>query len=388
MAIVVGQTVRGENFWNRKIEVDNIWDALNSGSHILLTAPRRVGKTSIMYKVLDEPQDNTIVLYVDTESADSKNEFWYKLFNRLLEEEFLNTLKTKAKNLYENIKSINAKKLTLTGVEFEDGSLIDYHQSFKRLIYDIDTDMKLIIMVDEFAQTIENIIENEDEQNAISLLKEHRTLRQDDKFSSKALFIYAGSIGLEGVVSTINSSKYINDLKNIKVYPLEYDDAILFIEKLISNTSLEINKETIKYMLNQIEWLIPFYIQLIIDEVRIISKKIQNNIITNEIVNDAINNSLEHRNYFESWESKVRTIFKGDTYKFTKELLNKISSDNQIDTLDIENLSVKYNLEDDEKKDILRTLKYDGYINNEIDIKIYRFNSPILKLWWYKNVAN
>jgi len=388
MAIVVGQTVRGENFWNRKIEVDNIWDALNSGSHILLTAPRRVGKTSIMYKVLDEPQDNTIVLYVDTESADSKNEFWYKLFNRLLEEEFLNTLKTKAKNLYENIKSINTRKLTLSGIEFEDGSLIDYHQSFKRLIYDIDTDIKLIIMVDEFAQTIENIIENEDEQNAISLLKEHRALRQDDKFSSKALFIYAGSIGLEGVVSTINSSKHINDLKNIKVYPLEYDDAMLFIEKLTSSVSLVISKESIKYILDKIEWLIPFYIQLIIDEIRIILRRTNKITITDDITNTSIENALEHRNYFEPWESKIRTIFKGGIYKFTKELLNKISCDNEIDTLDIENLSVKYNLEEDEKKDILRTLKYDGYINNDIDIKIYRFNSPILKLWWYKNVAN
>jgi len=388
MAIVVGQTVRGSDFWNREVEVGNIWDSINSGSHILLTAPRRVGKTSIMYKILDEPQEKYIVLYVDTESADSKNEFWHKLFNRLLEEEFLNTIKTKAKNLYDNIKSINPKKLSLSGIELEDGNIVDYHQSFKRLIYDIDTDMKLIIMVDEFAQTIENIIDNEDKKDAVALLKEHRALRQDDKFSSKALFIYAGSIGLEGVVSTINSSKHINDLKNIKVYPLEYNDAILFVKKLTSSISLDIETDTIKYILDKIEWLIPFYIQLIIDESKIIARQTKVDFINIDMIDKAINNALEHRNYFESWEAKIRTIFKDNKYKFTKELLNKISSDNQIDTFDIQNLSDKYSLDEDEQKDILRTLKYDGYIDNNPDIKIYRFNSPILKLWWYKNVAN
>ena len=42
----------------------------------------------------------------------------------------------------------------------------------------------------------------------------------------------------------------------------------------------------------------------------------------------------------------------------------------------------------DNSQDVIKALIYDGYINNNDDAKIYRFNSPILKMWWYKNVTN
>lgn len=234
MKIIVGQNVRGDNFFDRENELREIWDSINNGSHILLSAPRRVGKTSIMYKIQDKPQDDFIVLYVDVESADDKNEFWHKVFN-----------------------------------------------------------------------------------------------------------------------------------------------------KLSSSIKPNISDDIIRYILDKIEWLIPFYIQLVIDSIKYES------IIDKSTIDKAINDVIEHRNYFESWESKIRANFKGDKLKWTKDVLNKISINETIDTLDIQNLSDKYNLNDDDNyKDILRTLVYDGYINNEDDIKVYRFTSPILRLWWFKNVAN
>ncbi|MDQ7086163.1 MAG: hypothetical protein Q9M36_15185 [Sulfurovum sp.] len=97
-------------------------------------------------------------------------------------------------------------------------------------------------------------------------------------------------------------------------------------------------------------------------------------------------NSLEHRNYFESWQSKLREAFENREYLFAKEVLNKISLSDTLSAIQIENISTKY--EADESREIIKALVYDGYINNNDDPKIYRFNSPILRMWWYKNVAN
>ena len=223
MSIIVGQAVRNSDFWDRTDELEDIWNAIESGSHILISAPRRVGKTSIMYKVLDEPKTNYIPVYIDTESADSQNEFWQKLFHALIEEDFVNGLKNSAKTLWSKLTTIKIKKITATvGVEFGDGEQLNYKEAFKRLIKDLDSDKKLIIMIDEFAQTIENIIKYEDEgiKSAISLLKAHRELRQDIKFSQKVTFIYAGSIGLESVVAKMDAIKHIIDLNSIKILPL------------------------------------------------------------------------------------------------------------------------------------------------------------------------
>ena len=52
-----------------------------------------------MHYLLDNPEDK-VVLYIDTESANkNENEFWKKLFNKLMNEEFINTLQNRVKNL-------------------------------------------------------------------------------------------------------------------------------------------------------------------------------------------------------------------------------------------------------------------------------------------------
>jgi len=391
MKNIVGQAVRNEDFWARPYELEDIWDVIESGSHILLCAPRRVGKTSIMYKILDEPRSNYIPIYIDTESADSQSEFWMKVFNELMEEDFINGLQTKAKHFWSQIKTIKISSITTKGVEFGDGETLDYKLAFKKLIKDLDSDKKLIIMLDEFAQTVENIIQYEDKddenkQNAMSLLKAHRELRQDKQFSKKVTFIYAGSIGLETVVSKIGAIKHINDLNNVKISPLELPDAKLFAEKLFTDIQVDISGDDIDYLLAKIEWLIPFYIQLIGQEIKKLYRRAPE--VNTSVIDKATLRALDNRNHFESWQSKLKTGLNANEYLFAKEVLNIISGQNTLDSLAIGNIATKHQLSADEARECIQSLVYDGYINNNDDPKVYRFNSPILKMWWNKNVAN
>lgn len=384
MRITVGQAVRGQEFWERKYELEDIWEAIESGSHILISAPRRVGKTSILYKILDEPKTNYLPMYIDTESADREDEFWKKLFNALMQEEFLTKMQKFSENYYKKLKSIKLKKVSLSGVEFNDGEIIDYKEAFKTLLDGLDNDKKIIIMIDEFAQTIENIVKYQDKQNALSLLKAHRELRQDTKLSQKVTFIYAGSIGLDSVVAKLNGSKHINDLNNIIVSPLEIEEAKAFTQKLAEYNKIELGEDEINYLLEKIEWLIPFYIQLIVQELKKISRREPS--LNIESIDKAIDNAIAQRNYFENWQSKLKEAFKNKEYLFAKELLNRISDTETLTSRKIANLANKYEIE--EYSEIIKSLVYDGYINNSDDLKIYRFNSPILRIWWYKNVAN
>lgn len=386
MKNIVGQAVRNQNFWGRSYELEDIWEAIESECHILLCAPRRVGKTSIMYKVLDEPKDDYIPIYIDTESADSESEFWAKLFNALMEQEFIDGLQTKAKNFWSKITSIKIKSISIEGVEFGDGEVLDYKLAFKRLIKDLDHNKKLIIMIDEFAQTIENIIKYDSSKNAISLLKAHRELRQDVNFTQKVTFIYAGSIGLESVVSKIDAIKHINDLNNIKIPPLSKPEAKIFTNKLFENINVEILDGDVNYLLEKIDWLVPFYIQLITQEIKKLYRRKAE--INSCVIDQAINNSLDNRNHFESWQTKLRSGPDKDEYLFTKQVLNELSINNSLSYLDISNIGNKHHLDDDKAKECIRSLVYDGYINNNDDHKIYKFNSPILRMWWNKNVAN
>jgi len=388
----VGQAVRGNDFWKRINELASIWSAIERGSHVLLVAPRRVGKTSIMFNLQDEPKEGHIVVYIDTESADSENEFWQKLFNTLLEEEFISKLKKYTKKFGSFLENLKIRKMSTNGqefgIEFNDGFVVDYATAFEKLIGELDTDKKLIIMIDEFAQTVENIIRYEDENSAQKFLRTHRALRQNKNLTNKVTFIYAGSIGLESVVTKMNASKLINDLNSIKVKPLSHDEGITFTQTLCENTSLHMDEETIALLLEKIEWLIPFYIQLLIQELTIISREEQEAIINNEMIDRAIERALGHRHLFDHWRSKLKDGFKKEGYLFAKEILNSICEEDTMSTLKIRNKATKHELEEDYAREIIHSLEYDGYITKYEDGKTYRFNSPILKLWWYKNVAN
>jgi len=299
-----------------------------------------------------------------------------------MEEEFVNTLQTKAKHLFSKLKTIKVTEISINGIKFGDGSEMDYASAFKKVIKDLDTDKRLIIMIDEFAQAIENIIKYEDIKKAQSLLKTHRELRQDSAILNKITFIYAGSIGLESVAAKIDSIGRINDLSTIKILPLKFDNAKEFVTTLSKTNDIKIEEQEIEYLLTKIEWLIPFYIQLIIEQLRQ-SKEL----ITVQMIDDSFNSILDNRNHFEHWHSRLKSMA-DDEYQFSKEILNIISKKMTMQSTEIINIASKYSLNETKAKEIIHSLIYDGYINNNDDAKVYRFNSPILRMWWYKNVAN
>ena len=384
MAIVVGQAVRGENFWDRPHLMDDIVDRIDSGAHILLAAPRRVGKTSLMYRVLDTMSEEYIIVYINTEAEHSVDAFWEKLFHELMDDEFVGTLKTRAKNLWRKITSTSIGEISIKGVKLDDSKPIDYEDAFVDLLKSIDEGKKLILLLDEFSQTIENIIRHESTEKAEQLLQAHRQIRQNHKLSGKSVFVYAGSIGLESVVANINASKHINDLTNISVPPLEEKEAKAFVEKLCKTNKMEIQDGDIEYLLKQIEWYIPFYIQLLTLELRRLYKI--ESIINQEVIDRAIQNALASKKDFIHWEERLNVLPK-ENRAYAKKLLSLISSQGEAEYKELANIATKHQLSEDEAKNIIHMLIYDGYINKSDDRK-YRFNSPLLKRWWNDNVTN
>ncbi|CAA6820117.1 MAG: Unknown protein [uncultured Sulfurovum sp.] len=385
MAIIAGQAVRGKDYWDRPFILEDIIEVIERGEHILLVAPRRVGKTSLMYRIMDTVGDEYVVIYVNTQAAHSESQFWEKLFDALMDEDFIATLQQRARNFWNTLSSLRLSEVGSDGIKFGDSEAIDYEKAFEMLLKSYDGDKKLVIMMDEFSQTIENIIQYENVEKAEKLLEVHRELRQNHKLSQKSAFVYAGSIGLESVVANMKSSKDINDLVNIDVPPLEKGDAEKFILHLCLSNGMKIEESDIKYILEKIEWLIPFYIQLIIQELKRFDRRGVS--ISNQTIDDAIEKVLSYKKVFVHWLERLE-IFKKEEKNFAKDVLNTISKEKSIVSTDLYNMANKYKLSDYDAQQIVHALKYDGYINNSDNEHIYRFNSPILRIWWYKNVAN
>lgn len=387
MKPIIGNAATGEKFFKREKEIQKIWDRIERGNHVLLSAPRRVGKTSILYHLQENPKPNYKLIYILTEAVNNENEFFKRVYDHVFE-----NLKTWAKygKKFEHFSKILLSKVdavNLEGIELGE-SKVSYREHFIDLISSLEfANEKLIIAIDEFPQTIENIKKDESESNAIKFLELNRELRQNRELSSKIQFIYCGSIGLENIVSSLNSSSTINDIVPVHIQSLSKVEANNFIDSLLTETDLEISLEVREYIFSQIKWLIPFYLQLVIDQICYYDFEDSSKSISEEVIDKVIESMLEDRTYFDHWFSRLRKAYQSNEFNFAKELLNKISESGSISSSEVTNFAHKYSLQSN-YLDIVHALKHDGYINNSNDSKTYVFNFPLLKMWWNKNVAN
>ena len=178
MRNIVGQTPRGEDFFPRDNIIRRIYRRLDSGVNVYLAAPRRVGKTAIMRHLEDNPRENYEFKYIITESVDDATAYFETLLDAL------HKLKQLSRRSIEAVGSFLGKikeiKLGVEGVGFgfgENENSADLEE-LKALIEELDTDgTKIIIMVDEFPQTVKNILEKSGENAAKQFLQSNREIR-------------------------------------------------------------------------------------------------------------------------------------------------------------------------------------------------------------------
>ena len=71
---IVGSVVRDDDFWFRGEFLAELWSWLEK-HNVILVAPRRIGKTSVMYRLLDLPKDDWLVVHLNVEELRTPDEF-------------------------------------------------------------------------------------------------------------------------------------------------------------------------------------------------------------------------------------------------------------------------------------------------------------------------
>lgn len=394
MKNIIGSPARKDDFFFRKREVEKLKKRIEVGAHLQVTAPRRVGKTSIMMYFLDNPMRGYHFVYVDTESIEEHDKYFKKIYEEILRsnavtksKKVLQQLKEKGNKFLSRIKGITILE---NSVELNETEEINYEEELINFLRGIDLqEERIVLLNDEFPYTIENIIakENGETTKANTFLKANRALRQDPEIIGKLQIIYTGSIGLNALVERIGKTELINDLDSVSVKQLSKEEALELINKVLETYGYKIDKQAEEYLLKKIEWLIPFHIQLALKE--IMDLQSNESLINEASINEAFNEIIDYRNnnYFDHYYKRLNKHLLGNEFKFAVDVLNEISKNDTIHSNTLYNLAVKYGIENNVKS-IIGVLVYDGYINNNDTQEIYRFNSPIIKMWWYKHVCN
>ncbi len=373
MKNIVGQPVRGKDFFERPKVIKKIWKALESSSDILISAPRRSGKSSIMLYLLDNPKENYNFIYIIVESIDNENEFFKRIYNKIIGSNFINRFEG------------NLEIATLGVLQGIDVRKLNYRQELIELLGLLKNDERIVIMIDEFSQAVENIIGDKSEDDAVHFLQSNREIRMNPDIKN-VRFIYAGSIDLETIATKLGANSLVNDLYTFRVPPLSEREAEKFIRTLLENMDFDLNPGQVQYLIKKIQWLIPFFIQLFINELYNYSIDKEPTEITNSTIDEVLEQMLKHRNYFEHLHFRLRKFFKQKEENFVMDLLDILSRRSAISSRKIAELAEMYDIGDN-YKGIVLSLVVDGYINDEKKPGIYRFNSPLLETWWYDQTS-
>jgi uncharacterized protein len=384
MRNIVGQPVSGTDYFLRESITRLIYRRLAAGSNLFMAAPRRVGKTSIMYYLRDMPEAGYAFIYVPTESVDSAELYFKLLFDALLNSEAVSR-KVKASHLSKSLlETITAKvkKIGAFGVEvaLQNEAQEKYADVFLELMRKLDrNEVHIVLMVDEFPSTVENIHQKHGQVEAVNFLKLNRTVRQES--AGGIQFIYTGSIGLPAVVNRLNTPESINDLNQVEVPPLSIADGKLCTQKLLAAAKVPYEPAAIDYLLEKINWLMPFFIQLSVQELVDLFDE-NGATITTDDVELAFIRICNRRNniHFDSYYKRLKDTFSAEDYQLAIIVLNLIASKNGI----AKEALLKAYQDYADLGSIIESLEYDGYIN--LRNNKYTFNSPILQLWWNKYI--
>lgn len=360
--------------------LEALTNQLENGEHIILSGHRRIGKTQLMQHLEANAPDTFLPTYLIVESVDTVNEFYRKLLSHLLDQNFLNRWDALGWNITSRLKSINIQELGKS-LRFGDTKTLDYHAEFCQLLEHLEPGRPLVLMLDEFPQVLENIRGNDGEQQVRKLLTTQRELRQEPRYKGKIQFLYAGSIGLQNVVEGMGLTKHINDLREIKMRPFNREEAQTFIQCLLAKKALQADDAWQMEALNRINWLAPFYISLLLDE-------LNNSPLKFTDIDAAFEAMIGHRNNFEHWHNRLKPqALSKDEYRFCKALLNTAADPQRtgIDYAAACNLAVEHDVIDEVSR-LLNILQHDGYLVRHENQ--FLFISPVLRAWWWKEIAN
>ncbi|WP_018343229.1 AAA family ATPase [Cytophaga aurantiaca] len=381
----LGNPARGDAFFQRDKIINKIYRVLDTGTSIYLSAPRRVGKTSILKNLEDFSKDGYCFVYVITESVYDENEFFKVLFEGLLKSDAIKQFSKLSTKFKEAISSIIGRVKSIDVIELREGEEPEYFELLKDLFENItDEHGRVVIMVDEFPQTIQNIFQTLGKSSAENFILKNRELRHHKNVQEKINFIYTGSVSLIPMVEKVTALTSINDLRTVDVEPLNVVDAKLFLNDLLLEYKITISDKVIDYTLNKIGWLIPFHIQLIEQEIIDVHETTGEE-ITNDTIDKAFERVVHSRNkpQFEPYFSRLTKLFKDNEYDFVIEILMIVAENDSIEKAILYDKGIKHGL--GEIKQILDVLESDGYLF-QVD-KAYRYTSPILQQWCKKHIC-
>jgi hypothetical protein len=261
--ISIGNPVEGDDFFDREQEQVQAWRKL-AGSHLLMLAPRRIGKTSLIRRLCATAGDHGFyAVHCSFAKCESEADCIRELFRALHAQQ---TIGQKASQLFSTIKSV---KLGPVGIDWAAASPDDWRAAGEELGKALgEGEDNWLVCIDELPVFIVNLLQQGDDgrRRARAFLYWLRDLRQSHYQRIK--WLLAGSIGLDTLATRLNLSDTINDLEPFPLDAFSEPTATRFLDSLAASYRLPLAEEVRDEIIKRVGWPVPYYLQLMFSQLR------------------------------------------------------------------------------------------------------------------------
>ncbi len=382
-----------------------LWETLRT-KHLVLTAARRTGKTSVMDHMRDHPRNGFSMVLINVQDLTHPADF----FQGLLDE-------------FHDAHPVFVRDRLAAGWKLVSGALGKVGEigvgGFKLALRKSDpswrenwrqhgdtflkqarkTGVPILFIVDELPDMLLNL-----SQKDAALLREFlawfRTQRLNPAPAKDSIrWLVGGSVNLAGTLDALGQVDLINDLEDIPLPPLTDGNIRAFVTEMLSGRGVPYQEDVPQRLVSRLGRPIPLFMQMATQDLYRLWKKEQRGIVASDVdtIFEALIISPGARTRLQHYYSRIRQYYTDPKRSIAYALLGQISVCESglgraalLQETDRLLVGSGIELPSHERKQlfnqILLDLENDFYI---IEVKegIYDFASGVLKSWWGKYYA-
>jgi len=393
--------VEGDRFFDREVDLEALEERVRDGTHTLLTAQRRMGKTSLVRELLRRLADTEEfeTIFVDLEAAGDPADAIAEI-----------GVQAKAvRGAWDRIKSGFANFLMGAGDRIEELSVSDLKVKLRAgidagnwpqrgdaiLAALASSDRPIVLAIDELPILVNRLLKDkqdrmtpEGKRVADAYLSWLRKCGQAHR--GRISIILSGSVGLEPVLEQVGLSAHANIFSAYDLRPWTEETAVACLGALAETYGVDLPLEIRRDMCRRLRCCIPHHVQMFFDkmhdhlrraELRDASPKDAEWVYLHEVLSVRGQADLQH------YEGRLQVVLGSEGYPIALELLTETAVKSRLDDGTLDRYRTYFSRSGAEDgigvpsvDDVLHVLLHDGYVER-LD-RGYQFVSGLLEDWW------
>jgi AAA+ ATPase superfamily predicted ATPase len=385
-----GGQIDSADIIGRDAVITELWERLAQQS-IVLTAERRMGKTTILKQMVKEGGAEVFPIYRDLEKVVSPAEF-------------VSNILTDLSGYQQGFKRVEGLfgKFTKNFAGWQIGNIIKipetstdrWKEILEEAIEDVmkhprsgddwedgQTGKQIIFFWDELPMMLDNFFKREN--GALVAMEVLDTLRALRQTYPQLRMVYTGSIGLHHVISKLKDNGYnnapTNDMYTCDLQPLDPDDAIELAARLLEGENITTTERSaVATEISQQVDRIPFYIHHTILKLKTLRQEISPDLVKwqiDRVLCDANPWDMNH------YQERIKTYYRDGSNEVALAILDTLAESKtglSIQQIRDRNLTIP-DLET--FRTVLKLLRQDGYLVMNID-RTYSFRYGLIQRYW------